>query len=144
MKWNLDGSYTVEAALIFPIVLYVILFLFYSAFYMNDRIVIQEAAYETALYGTTLNRTKTDQMKQKMQSKYTSAIKGRLIAMEEPACSIEVKNGYVTVTISGQMKTISMWVLPTYDGTIITAEKQAELWNPMDTLRINQLLEKEE
>ena len=142
LKRYLKGSYTVEAALIFPIVLYVLLFIIYSAFYLNNCMVLEEAAYETALYGTTLERKDVSMMKQKMQKKYSDAVGGRVIAMSRPSCSIEVKDGYVTVQISGTMHTISSGFLPGYNGMVLSSQKKAELWNPMDKIRLNKLLDK--
>lgn len=140
-RW-LKGSYTVEAALVFPIIMYAILFIFYSAFYINNEVVLREAAYETAIYGTTLDRTQTESMKTMMQKKYVSAVKGKLFAMEMPNCSISVDKKYITVTVSGVMKNVSLAFLPGYNDIQIFAEKRVKLWNPIDELWINKLFEK--
>lgn len=139
---RIKGSYTVEAALVFPIIMYAILFIFYSAFFINNQVVIREAAHETAIYGTTLDRTKTEDMKVMMQKKYVSAVKGKLFAMEMPNCSIEVKKDYITVSVSGVMQNVSTAFMPGYDGIQIFAEKRVKLWNPIDELWINKVFEK--
>lgn len=138
----MKGSYTVEAAVVFPIVLYVIVFILYSAFYINNVVVINEAAYETAIYGTTLNRSRTEDMKTKMQSKYTSSIQGRLIAMAKPECSIEVSGNYVTVSIRSVMYHAGIGIFPGYSGSEISVQKKAKLWSPIDKMRINKAFEK--
>lgn len=138
----MKGSYTVEAAFVFPIIMYAILFIFYSAFYINNQVVIREAAHETAIYGTTLDRTKTGDMKVMMQNKYTASVKGRLFAMNTPECSIEVRGSYITVEISGIMQNVAIDFIPGYNEIVISAQKKVKLWDPIDKMRINKMLEK--
>ena len=45
------GSYTVEAALVFPIILFVLAALLILAFYVHDRGILQGLACETAVAG---------------------------------------------------------------------------------------------
>ena len=44
MKHICNGSYTVEAAFIMPLILFVIIALCYLSFYMHDKIIIQSLA----------------------------------------------------------------------------------------------------
>lgn len=46
------GSYTVEAALVFPMILFVLAALFILAFYAHDRGILQSLACETAVAGS--------------------------------------------------------------------------------------------
>ena len=46
------GSYTVEAALVFPIILFVLAALLILAFYVHDRGILQSLACETAVAGS--------------------------------------------------------------------------------------------
>ena len=46
------GSYTVEAALVFPIILFVLAALLILAFYVHDRGILQGLACETAVAGS--------------------------------------------------------------------------------------------
>ncbi|MCD7826159.1 MAG: pilus assembly protein [Clostridiaceae bacterium] len=41
MKWKRDGSYTVEAAFVFPLVLGVCFVILYTLFWLHDRVVLQ-------------------------------------------------------------------------------------------------------
>lgn len=129
------GSYTVEAAVIVPMVLFVLLFIIYSAFYMHNQAVLNIAAYETAVYGSTLNPAE-EEIKEKMSGKYMEAIKGRLIAMKRPDVYVQVDGSRVTVKTCGEMQTISVGWLPTYDGEKIEVEKTVEYQNPVHKLRL--------
>lgn len=129
------GSYTVEAAVIVPMVIFVLLFIIYSAFYMHNQAVLNTAAYETAVYGSTLNPAE-EKIREKMSGKYMDAIKGRLIAMKSPDVNVQVDDSRVTVKIRGEMQTISVGWLPTYDGERIEVEKTVEYQNPVHKLRL--------
>lgn len=107
---------------------------------MHNVAVLKEAAYETAIYGTTLDKKQTEQMKQKLCSKYSQAIDKRTIAMEKPAADIEVKDNEVTVLISGKMKDAPISVLPNLGGRI-TVEKSADLTNPLNKVKLNKMFE---
>jgi hypothetical protein len=55
-----EGSYTVEAALIFPCIFFVIIGLMYLGFYMHDKVRIQAIIDETVIKGRALIRTETN------------------------------------------------------------------------------------
>ncbi len=130
------GSLTIEAALIVPIVIFTVLFILYTAFYMHNRAVIQEAAYETAIYGTTLNRKDTNNMKQNMQIKYQNSIEGRLISMGKPQIAMEVKDHNVIVQIQGAMMTVPIGFLPDYNSEDVWARKSVSFKNPVQIIRL--------
>ncbi len=48
-KIKLKGSYTVEASLLFPFILSVIVFIMYMSFFLHDRCVMNQSAYQAAL-----------------------------------------------------------------------------------------------
>lgn len=131
----LKASYTIEACLVFPLVLYSVIFIVYAAFYMHNVAVLKETAYETAIYGTTLDKRQTEQMKQELHIKYNQAIGGRTIAMERPKAGIEVKNDQVIVRIAGKMKDAPISVLPNLGGSIVV-EESVGFMNPLSKLRI--------
>lgn len=49
-----EGSYTVEMACVFPIVLYIILSLIYMTFYMHDKVKVQSVVDSAVIYGSEL------------------------------------------------------------------------------------------
>lgn len=57
-KQRYDGYFTVEAALIMPMVLLFMTTMLYAAFYVYDRCMLEQCAYQAALRGSSnLNRT---------------------------------------------------------------------------------------
>ena len=51
-NWN-KGSYTVEASLILPLIFFVLLYFIYFSFYLHDKEIMTNVAYETALVGSS-------------------------------------------------------------------------------------------
>jgi len=96
-KTGFSGSYTVEASLLFPFILSVIVFLIYISFFLHDRCVMNQSAYQAALRGS---RIKTEE--------------GRVIATAERAASeliegslLATRNVSHTVTIDGSEVKVS-------------------------------------
>lgn len=51
MKKKLDGSYTLEAAILFPLILFIITALLYTCFLLHDKAIIEGAVHLTVLDG---------------------------------------------------------------------------------------------
>lgn len=135
------GSLTVEASLVFLLVLYTVIFIIYSAFYLHNEMILQEAVYETAIYGTMLDKSDVGQMQTKMSQKYNEAVGGRLISMKQPGVCMEVKDNEITVSVQGRMDTVPIGFASNYHRDIICAEKTVSYSNPLDKIRILKLIE---
>ncbi len=48
------GSYTIEAALLMPLIIGVMIFIIYLAYYTHDRAILQKSAYIAALRGSQI------------------------------------------------------------------------------------------
>lgn len=59
-KSTVKGSYTVEAALILPIILFIIIGLLYLGFYLHDKVKVQSVIDDTATRGRELIQFETD------------------------------------------------------------------------------------
>lgn len=126
--------------MIFPLVLYSVIFVIYTAFYMHNVAVLKEAAYETAVYGSTLDMKQPEQAKQQLRLKYNNAIDGKTIAMEKPNAKIEFVNHQIIVRVSAKMKKAPILVLHNLGG-VVTVEKSAESIDPIKQVRLNRILE---
>lgn len=102
--------------------------------------VIQEAVYEVAIYGSVLDKSDSEKMKEKMQSKYKNTIENRLISMKESNMSVKVEGNSVTVSISAEMKMVGIGFLPNYNANIISAEKSVTSVNPIPKIRILKMI----
>lgn len=103
MKRGLKGSYTVEAALIFPFIMTVIVFLIYISFFLHDRAVMSSCAYQAALKAS-LVRTSPDDMEKAAIKAAAYSIEGLLLATDEVKTDVKVSGKKVTVSYSGTLK----------------------------------------
>lgn len=101
-KTGFSGSYTVEASLLFPFILSVIVFLTYVSFFLHDRCVMNQSAYQAALRGS---RVKTEE--------------GRVIAVSERAAVELIENSLLaTRDVSHTVIIDGSEVKVTYEGTL--------------------------
>ena len=63
MRKKFKGSYTVEAAFIFPLVMSVIVLIIYLSFFIHDRAVMDAASYQAAMRGSFVTSGKSDFLK---------------------------------------------------------------------------------
>lgn len=107
---------------------------------MHNQAVMKEVAYETAIYGTMLDKVNSKEMKGKMWNKYENSIEGRLISMKKPDGSIKVEGNTITVKVRGTMDTVPIGFLPSFNGYEIIAEKSVTFNNPLDKIRILKMI----
>lgn len=91
------GYFTVEAALIFPMVLLFTVMMIFLAFFSYDRCVLEQSAYEAALRGTG-NHIKSAQ--EAYSEAYTAAgslVDEKFFAMHDFSYDVSVSADYVTV-----------------------------------------------
>ncbi len=96
------GSFTVELALLMPLLIGVFLFIFFLAYYMHDRCIIEKACYAAALRGS--QQSEPDHMKVVAQETLDEVIPDRLLGRWELKHQIDVTRQEVCVSESGNMK----------------------------------------
>ena len=88
-----EAYFTVEAVLVFPLALYICIFIIYSGFYIYDRCVIGQDAYRAALRGSSIYRQDNrevynaaeDTLKMLMSDKYIAAECSYVIKVQQDA-----------------------------------------------------------
>ncbi|MCR5775602.1 MAG: pilus assembly protein [Lachnospiraceae bacterium] len=103
MKIRLKGSYTVEAALIFPFIMGVIVFIIFISFYLHDRAVMESCAYQAALKGS-LERKDIGEMEKEARKAAEYNISGLLLATEDLSTEVGIEGKRVTVRYSGVLR----------------------------------------
>ena len=101
-KYRLRGSYTVEAALVFPFILSVIVLILYFSFYIHDRSILNHAAYVAALRGSQINGTQDIFAKVDQYSK--DLIENRLLGTKQIERSVKITKDKILVTYEGKMQ----------------------------------------
>ena len=94
MSKKVKGSVTIEATVIIPLSIFVIGILLYCLFYYHDKIVLNAAASETAIYGSYEENPSEDGLKEHMDGR----IWGRLLLFSEIEHQIEITKDEIEVT----------------------------------------------
>ena len=92
MKKNQNGSFTIEASFVVPIILMVFMASVYIIFYFHDKNILSGAAYETAVVGSERKSYK----KEELEAYFRRRKKGKLI--------VEVEKEEITVTCSAKKR----------------------------------------
>ena len=103
MKKSFKGSYTIEAALIFPFIMGVIVFIIYISFFLHDMAVMKSCAYQAALKGSLI-RTSTEDMAAEARKAAAYDIEGLLLATTDLHTDVGVSGKEITVSYSGDLR----------------------------------------
>lgn len=95
------GSFTVELALLMPLIIGVFLFIFFLAYYLHDRCIIEKACYVAALRGSL--ETESDSIENVVRKALEEVLPKRLLGSWDLKEQIEVTNQEVRVVESGNM-----------------------------------------
>ncbi len=102
MKRRIEGSYTVEAALVFPFIMGVIVFIIYVSFFLHDKAVMKSCAYQAALKGSLIRTGEADARKEAEKAAAYN-IEGLLLATKEMSTEVSVSGEEITVKYSGSL-----------------------------------------
>ena len=102
-KRYLNAYFTVEAALILPLVMLFTTMMIFLAFYSYDRCIMEQSAYEAAICGAS-NHIKEAKIAQKEVKKAAAGlIEGKLFAISDVTCEVKVNANDVIVSYSGNV-----------------------------------------
>lgn len=97
------GSYTIEAALLMPLILGSIVFIIYAAYYTHDRAVLQKCAYIAALRGSQI-RIGDGETCTIAKENSSQLIQGKLLGSWELTDIAETEQDRVRVVYEGYMQ----------------------------------------
>ena len=97
---KLKGSYTVEASLLFPFILTVLVLIIYLSFFIHDRQLMQAAAYTSALRGSQIIDNRQDVFT-KVEESSKEILENRLLAVRNQTTDIQITGQKISVTIEG-------------------------------------------
>ena len=100
---GLKGSYTIEAALIFPFIMGVLVFIIYISFFLHDMAVMKSCAYQAALKGSLI-RTSISDMETEARKAAEYNIQGLLLMTEGLKTEVSTSGREVTVSYSGTLR----------------------------------------
>jgi hypothetical protein len=163
MKKTVKGSYTVEIAFVFPIVLFVIVGLIYLGFYMHDKDKIEAVINETLIKGRNLLQNETDMntglidyeayykrgilyslednLQEKKEEIYnyiqTQLGKGLFIA-DINAIDVNVSHTQISIEVKAEMKLPFLGIRPFFagSGTSVIEKTAVPIQNNTEFIRI--------
>lgn len=97
MRKTENGYFTVEASLIFPMVLLFTVMMIFLAFYSYDRCVLEQSAYEAALRGTGNHIKSAQEAYDKAYEAAGRLVEEELFAMHDFQYEVSVSADFVTV-----------------------------------------------
>lgn len=97
----LDGSYTVEMAILFPIILGVLLFSLGLTFYLYDLCVLDISANLVAIEGQKYADMSEGNRERKIRKLAEGEVADSLIAMEDLTTSVQVTGEKISVSYTG-------------------------------------------
>ncbi len=142
MKKSCPGSYTIEAAFLFPLILSVLSVVIYLSFFIHDRAILDAASYQAALRGSLVTAGKSDFLS-KAEKAGDEILQGKLLATTTLTKDITMQGNTLTVRYTGS--------LPIPTGVIfipgipreltVTAESQAKRLDPTGFVRQCRVIE---
>lgn len=98
MNRRVRGSFTIEAAVIVPMILFIFIVLLHILFYWHDKNILTSTAHETVSYGSeAVEMTKVD-----LENYFSSRIRGKLLLFERITCLITLDKSNVTIEAQAQ------------------------------------------
>lgn len=131
------ASYTVEMALLFPVILGVILFIMGLGFYMYNLSVMDMIAYDVAIEGAQWNGTSEEYIEKKLKEWGEAEIKDRLIAVKSPSVSVTVKGNQVLTVCEGKymFPIVNSFLGGGADGKSISVSGKAKIQDSVSWIR---------
>lgn len=98
MNRRVRGSFTIEAAVIVPMILFIFIVLLHILFYWHDKNILTSTAHETVSYGSeAVEMTEVD-----LENYFSSRIRGKLLLFERITCLITLDKSNVTIEAQAQ------------------------------------------
>lgn len=104
MKKQIQGSVTIEAAVIVPLILLLFVIALHTLFYYHDKNILEAVAHETMALGSHEKELQDEELEEYFQSR----IQGRLLLFRTIESKIENKEREVELVCSGQKGQMSI------------------------------------
>lgn len=89
-------------SIILPLLFSILIMFLYLGFYVHNRAVLEEAAYEAAAYGAVCGCESKELAERLAKEKYESIIKGRLYSMKQVQFQTDVTRTRVKAIVKGE------------------------------------------
>ena len=94
---NIRGSFTIEAAVIVPMILFIFGVLMHILFYWHDKNILMSTAHETAALGSSRN----EMSEIELEYYFFDRMEGKLLLFDRVECTSHMEDDKVTVAWNG-------------------------------------------
>lgn len=124
LKKKYQGSLTVEAAYLMPVIGMILAVGILALFYFHDKNIISSCAYETAVVGSTKAREKDGVSPDILIRAFQERIHGKCILFPDAAVEVQVKENLILVHAYSRRK-----------GMTVSAEHRMKVTDPEKYIR---------
>ena len=108
IKWNLRGSFTVEASFIVSMILLVIMACIFAVFYYHDKNILLGAAYEASVVGSSKSREVNGVDSDEIQSLAYERLQGKCIFLNHSQVEVGLSEEEIKVEVSASARRMEM------------------------------------
>lgn len=129
---------------VMPIIICIIVMLMYLGFYVNDRVVLEEAVKEAAVYACANYPSDKSMALNAARQKYEEITYKRLYCVENINFNVSVKTGYIVATADCNFKIpilnkFSKQIMPQFFN--IKAYGKGSITNPVNKIWLVEIME---
>ena len=100
---NNKGYSTIEAAVIIPIILSIVLLLIWTGFFFYDRNVLSQAASRAAVCGSQMSYLENEEIADYVSNRVSELTEGKLILLDLAETTVTVTATNICVNVTGTM-----------------------------------------
>ncbi len=138
MRRSMKGSYTVEMAMLFPLIMVSIIVVIYMAFFIHDRTVMSVAAYQSAMRAARITDETVD-VASEAEKACKDILKKRFISTKNLNVKVSANVSKVKVSCKADFVIPNgvIWIKELRSrGFRLSAERQATRLNPTEHVRV--------
>lgn len=103
-KKEKSAYFTIEAALVIPMILGGIVFILYVGFYLYNFVAIKQTAYIAALRGSQMKQASSAKIKKYVEEQVDELLAGQILARKNIEKEVKVSTGKIKVKIDTKVK----------------------------------------
>lgn len=136
----ITAYFTVEAALLLPLITALLFMMTFLAFYSYDRCILEQAAYEAAVRGSTQYLESNEETYQVVKETATRLITDRLFAIDQISCTVTVSANIVSVRYQCNFQMpLGTWIEKIEDAYVFEIDviREVPRKSPVERIRGN-------
>lgn len=110
MRTGYKGSFTIEIALLLPIIVVVFILCVWGGFYFHDKNILSSCAYETAVMGSTKAREENIVTEEMLREAFMERINKKCILLSDVSVRIGITKERIEIEAIAERKTMKVIV----------------------------------